>query len=151
MNRRIALVGTYPPCECGIATYTKDLFDALSCYEARNPPVVIAIDENNFQYHYEGEVEYLMKKDLFESYVKAAEFVNDSDIDVVSLQHEFGLFGGTWGENIISVCRNLNSLPSANSINLGLSFTQFRNSLPLPFWERLILFLGSLIKRILSA
>lgn len=107
MNRRIALVSTYPPCECGIATYTKDLFDALSCHEVRNPPVVTAIDENNFQYRYGEEVEYLMEKELVDSYVKAAEFINDSDIDVVSLQHEFGLFGGTWGEYIISFLEEL--------------------------------------------
>jgi hypothetical protein len=98
---KIAFVGSYPPRECGIASYTKDLFDAMSQPKVKVNPVVLAIDENNYSYNYEKEVQYVIEEDRIQSYVEASEFVNYSDIDVLNLQHEFGLFGGIWGHHII--------------------------------------------------
>ncbi len=98
---RVAFVSTYPPRECGIATYTKDLIDAISRLYVLKPPVVLAINDEGGFYNYGSEVVFQIERERVESYIEAAEYINNSDIDVVCLQHEFGLFGGVWGENII--------------------------------------------------
>jgi glycosyltransferase involved in cell wall biosynthesis len=99
---KFAFVSSYPPRECGIATYTKDLFNAISELKLKVAQVVVATDENDYSHNYEKEVRYVIKEDLIQSYVEASDFVNNSDIDVVNLQHEFGLFGGIWGHHIIA-------------------------------------------------
>jgi glycosyltransferase involved in cell wall biosynthesis len=104
---RVAFVSTYPPRECGIATYTKDLVDAISKLYILKPPAVLAINDKGGYYNYGREVEFQIARERVESYVEAAEYVNDSDVDIVNLQHEFGLFGGVWGEHIISFLENL--------------------------------------------
>ena len=104
---RVAFVSTYPPRECGIAIYTKDLVDAISRLYILKPPAVLAINDKGGYYNYSSEVEFQIAREWVESYVEAAEYVNDSDIDIVNLQHEFGLFGGVWGEHIISFLEKL--------------------------------------------
>ena len=104
---RVAFVSTYPPRECGIATYTKDLLDAISGLYVLQSPVVLAINDRGGYYDYGSEVGFQIARELVDSYVEAAEYVNDSDIDIVNLQHEFGLFGGVWGEHIISFLEKL--------------------------------------------
>jgi glycosyltransferase involved in cell wall biosynthesis len=97
---KFAFVGSYPPRECGIAIYTKDLFNAIKKANLNVTPIVFALDENNYSYNYATEVKYVIKEELIESYVDASEYVNSSDIDMINLQHEFGLFGGEWGQYI---------------------------------------------------
>jgi glycosyltransferase involved in cell wall biosynthesis len=99
---RVAFFSTYPPRECGIATYTMDLVRAISNLQVMNPPVIVAINDKGGHYDYPGEVRFQIDRDRVESYVEAAEFINESDIDIVNLQHEYGLFGGVWGEHIIA-------------------------------------------------
>jgi len=104
---RVAFLSTYPPRECGIATYTKDLVDAIIRLRVLRPPVVIAINDKGGHYNYQRAVKFQIEQEDIETYKDAAEYVNDSDIDLVHLQHEFGLFGGVWGENIISFLERL--------------------------------------------
>jgi glycosyltransferase involved in cell wall biosynthesis len=104
---KLAFLSSYPPRECGIATYTKDLFNAIKNTNLNVYPVVFALDDDNYSFNYEREVQYVIKENLVQSYIEASEFVNNSDIDVISLQHEFGLFGGLWGEYINSFLDNV--------------------------------------------
>ena len=106
-KKRVAFISTYPPRECGIATYTKDLVDAIIRLRVLRPPAVIAINDKGGHYNYQRMVKFQIEQEDIETYREAAEYVNDSDIDVVHLQHEFGLFGGVWGENIISFLERL--------------------------------------------
>lgn len=106
-NISVAFVSTYPPRECGIATYTKDLVDAISRLYVVKGPAVLAINDKGSHYNYDSEVEFQIARERVESYVEAAEYVNDSDIDIVNLQHEFGLFGGVWGEHVLSFLEKL--------------------------------------------
>ncbi len=106
-NIRVAFVSTYPPRECGIATYTKDLVDAISRLYVVKEPAVLAINDKGGYYYYGREVEFQIARERVESYVEAAEYVNDSDIDIVNLQHEFGLFDGVWGEHVLSFLEKL--------------------------------------------
>jgi len=104
---KVAFLSTYPPRECGIATYSKDLIDAISGLYVLKPPVVLAINDKGGYYNYGSEVGFQIERERVESYVEAAEYIDGSDIDVVCLQHEFGLFGGAWGENILSLLEEL--------------------------------------------
>jgi len=104
---RTAFLSTYPPRECGIATYSKDLIGHISKLKVLKPSIVIAINDKGGHYNYQRLVKFQIERDDVETYVEAAEYVNDSDIDLVHLQHEFGLFGGLEGENIISFIEGL--------------------------------------------
>jgi len=104
---RVAFVSTYPPRECGIATFTQDLIDSISNLQVLKPPVIVAINDRSGHYDYSSEVRFQIDRDRVESYVKAADFINASDIDVVNLQHEYGLFGGMWGEHVIAFLERL--------------------------------------------
>jgi glycosyltransferase involved in cell wall biosynthesis len=97
---RVAFISTYPPRECGIATFTSHLVDAIStfCNQAVIPPVVVALNDKGELYDYEMRVKYQIDADELASYEKTAEHINASEIDVVNIQHEYGIFGGDWGE-----------------------------------------------------
>lgn len=94
---RIAYVSSYPPRECGIANFTKDLIDSIAELDGLRP-WVIAINEKGAHYYYDRRVKRRIDRENIHSYRQAAEFVNSSNIDVVVIQHEFGLFGGDYGE-----------------------------------------------------
>ena len=97
---RIAFVGSCLPRKCGIATFTASLSQALEKYLGRGTACYIALN-NNQQYDYLPSVICQIEQDTPQDYRKAAEMINNSAVDVVSLQHEFGLFGSPDGMHII--------------------------------------------------
>ncbi len=97
--KRVGYFSTYPPRECGIANFTKDLIDA-TCDLGGLKPSVIAINEKGAIYDYDRRVKWKIDRDDAEDYIKAAEYVNSSNIQLLVVQHEFGLYGGDYGENI---------------------------------------------------
>jgi polysaccharide biosynthesis protein PslF len=107
VRNKIAYVSSYPPRECGIATFTKNLVAASNQLGIFRKPLVIAMNEKEAIYNYDRMVRYQIRRDFQKDYVEAAEKVNSSKADLVNLQHEFGLFGGEWGEYINSFLENL--------------------------------------------
>jgi glycosyltransferase involved in cell wall biosynthesis len=99
-EKRVAYLSTYPPRECGIATFTKDLLDAMDGLNKFKPPAVIAVNEKETIYNYDRRVKWQIERDSIDDYVQAARNINSSNVDLVNLQHEFGLFGGDYGEYI---------------------------------------------------
>jgi glycosyltransferase involved in cell wall biosynthesis len=99
-EKRVAYLSTYPPRECGIATFTKDLLDAADELNELKPSAVIALNEKETIYNYDKRVKWQIEHDCVDDYVQAARFVNSSDVDLVNIQHEFGLFGGEYGDYI---------------------------------------------------
>ena len=97
--KRIGYFSTYPPRECGIANFTKDLIDAIGDLGGLKPSI-IAINEKGALYDYDRRVKWNIDRDDAEDYVKAAEYVNSSNIQLLIVQHEFGLYGGDYGEHI---------------------------------------------------
>ena len=95
----IGYLSTYPPRECGIANFTKDLIDSASKLDKLKSSI-IAINEKGAIYDYDRKVKRKIDRDCIEDYVKAAEYVNSSNIELLVVQHEFGLYGGDYGENI---------------------------------------------------
>lgn len=94
----IALVSTFPPTQCGIATYACDLIDALqaSCKEFTVTKIELGLENETI--HKEKIVIDNIKE---EHYYSAAEFINSTDIDLVDIQHEFKIYGKPDGENIL--------------------------------------------------
>jgi glycosyltransferase involved in cell wall biosynthesis len=97
--KHIGYFSTYPPRECGIANFTKDLIDAIDDLGGLKPSI-IAINEKGALYDYDRRVKWNIDRDDAQDYVKAAEYVNSSNIQLLVVQHEFGLYGGDYGEHI---------------------------------------------------
>lgn len=102
---KIAFVGTYLPRQCGIATFTADLCTALS--DASASCVVIPMDDRPEGYDYVSPVRFTVFEADLSSYRRAAEFLNINRVDVVSLQHEFGIFGGEAGSHVLALLQSL--------------------------------------------
>jgi glycosyltransferase involved in cell wall biosynthesis len=106
-SEAIALVGTYLPRCCGIATFTYDLAEAVSqTHPDRAPVIVAAMDDMPGGYTYPKRVKMQIQCDVAEDYSRAAEYLN-RHTRVVSLQHEYGIFGGRCGENVLDLLRRL--------------------------------------------
>jgi len=106
-STKVSYLSTYPPRKCGIGVFTKDLVDAMDLYSDSVSSTVIAVNENSASYHYDERVKWQIRHDNKEEYIKVAEEVNSSDIDVVNIQHEFGIFGGEWGSHVLSFLETL--------------------------------------------
>ncbi|HTM46704.1 MAG TPA: glycosyltransferase [Polyangiaceae bacterium] len=104
---KVALVGTYPPRRCGIATFTRDLEQAMSSADAHVTPFVLAMTDPGGQYEYPENVKYEIRQAVKGDYARAAEFVNYSDVQLVSVQHEYGIFGGDDGAYILDFLTTL--------------------------------------------
>lgn len=101
---RAIYVGTYIPRECGIATFTKDLTNAINVLNPYHLADIIALDDESLggeQLNYPWEVKYKIDQQSLKSFLGAADYINQSGADVVSIQHEFGIFGGRYGEYIV--------------------------------------------------
>jgi glycosyltransferase involved in cell wall biosynthesis len=103
---RIAFVGSYLPRKCGIATFSASLSQALEVNLGRGATSFVALN-NNQQYDYSPSVINQIEQETLADYRKAADVLNESAVDVVSLQHEFGLFGGADGNYIIDFLTQL--------------------------------------------
>jgi glycosyltransferase involved in cell wall biosynthesis len=105
--RKVALVGTYLPRKCGIATFTHDLRHALAARCGEDACPVIALNDGAEAYAYPPEVVFEIAESDIASYERAAEFLNRREVDVVCVQHEFGIFGGEAGAHLLTLLRAL--------------------------------------------
>ena len=110
MNRqlKVLFIGTYVPKECGIATFTSDLLNSVSGGDNDVHCEVIALNDPSETYNYPEEVVFQIQRDRIEDYYRAADYINQSDADIVCLQHEFGLFGGNAGDYIFALLSGIN-------------------------------------------
>jgi glycosyltransferase involved in cell wall biosynthesis len=106
--RGIAFLGNYLPRNCGIATFTSDLSNAVSKQAGADQEVIVAaMNDIPEGYAYPEIVKFELRQDHQIDYSRAADFLNFSHIDVVSLQHEYGIFGGEEGSNVLTFLRDL--------------------------------------------
>ncbi|MGX5818836.1 glycosyltransferase [Chitinophaga lutea] len=105
---KIAYIASYYPRECGIATFTEHLIRAMGCNVAEAPEVsVIAMDDEGQSYDYPPEVTCRIRQQHLQDYLAAADHINNSDVDLVVLQHEFGIFGGESGVFILPLLHRI--------------------------------------------
>lgn len=106
-RRQVGLIGTYPPRVCGIATFTADLRRSLHEADASIQTNVIALTSAAHTVQYPDEVTFEIRQNHLADYRLAAEYINFSGADVISLQHEFGIFGGAEGRFVTDLLENL--------------------------------------------
>ena len=105
---RTLFVSTYPPEECGLATFTKDAADAVDGAMERPRSTIMAIRRDASVRYSDPRVRHVIDDGGEKAFRRAGEDANSDPCDVVSIQHEFGLYGGTWGASILefaAACR----------------------------------------------
>ncbi|HLG16195.1 MAG TPA: glycosyltransferase [Blastocatellia bacterium] len=129
-DSRICFVSSYPPRECGLATFTSDLRSAICGLRSDVQTSVIAMTNTAEGYEYPPEVVFEIRHNRLADYRLAAEYINLSGVDVVCLQHEFGLFGGTEGRYVIEMLEGLRK-PVVTTLHTVMRDPQpgFRDSL----------------------
>ena len=93
-------ISSFVPRKCGIATYTSDLTSAMDLISPLCEPRIVALNKPEDGIEYPPKVVFEINQDDFNSYKKAAGYINRSRAEVVVLEHEFGLYGGKFGEYI---------------------------------------------------
>jgi glycosyltransferase involved in cell wall biosynthesis len=105
--RRIAFVGSYLPRQCGIATFTTDLCEAIATQYPQTTCIALPVNDIEIGYDYPSRVRFELTEKDVDSYRRAADFLNINNVDLVSLQHEYGIFGGIAGSHILVLLREL--------------------------------------------
>ena len=103
---RFALLGTHMPRQCGIATFTADLAQSLVETQPDTEVIVVAVNDGQ-GYAYPERVALTVEQDDLSAYVAAADALNLRGIDVVCVQHEFGIFGGPAGSFLLTLLRRV--------------------------------------------
>lgn len=129
---RAAFVGTYPPRQCGIATFTRDLAAAVGASGTRriagspwdrsasHPGVAVEIAAVDYEdREFPAEVHLRLDPDRPADYLGVADRINRSRFDVVSLQHEFGIYGGPDGERVLRLLDQL-EIPVVSTLHTVL-------------------------------
>jgi glycosyltransferase involved in cell wall biosynthesis len=104
---RIAVIGNYLPRHCGIATFTTDLCSAIADEYGTARLMALPVNDTEEGYDYPARVRWSLAQDDVKSYEDAAEFLNFNNVDMVCLQHEYGIFGGPAGSHILHLLRGL--------------------------------------------
>ncbi len=116
---RIAFLGTYIPRRCGIATFTRDLAAGMLAADESVKPLIVAVTDEGSTYDYAPDVEYEIRQGTKSNYARAAELVNYKAVRWVSLQHEYGIFGGDDGAYILDFLAALR-VPAAVTLHTVL-------------------------------
>jgi len=104
---KIAFVGDHLPRKCGIATFMSDLLAAVATAHPQSQCLAVSVNDIQGGYEYPEVVRFEIEEQDLSSYLRAADFLNISNMDIVCLQHEFGIFGGPAGGHILAFLREL--------------------------------------------
>ncbi|HTP10147.1 MAG TPA: glycosyltransferase family 4 protein [Anaerolineae bacterium] len=104
---RLAFIGNYLPRQCGIATFTTDLCEAVAAEYSGTTCIALPVNDTEAGYDYPPRVRFELTEKDIDSYRRAADFLNINNVDLVSLQFEYGIFGGRAGSHILALLREL--------------------------------------------
>ena len=117
-RHKIAYVGTYPPKECGIATFTLDIVNSTDLSGWRS--IVFAVDDAApSEPHPDSKVVYTIEKENRADYARAAKLLDKHKVSLLSIQHEYGIFGGDHGEYVLDLVRTV-TMPVAVTLHTVL-------------------------------
>jgi glycosyltransferase involved in cell wall biosynthesis len=105
--RRVALLGNHLPRQCGIATFTTDLCEAIAGVGPDLDCFVLAMNDGRHKHAYPPRVRFELADNDVGAYTRAADFLNVNAVDVISVQHEYGIFGGKGGSHLLTLLREL--------------------------------------------
>src|SRR6185503_9809603 len=118
--KRLAILGNHLPRQCGIATFTTHLADALATELPEVDSFVLAMNDAGRRHSYPSRVRFEIAQGDLGSYRRAADFLNVNHVDVLSVQHEYGIFGGKAGAHVIALLRELR-MPIVTTLHTVLS------------------------------
>lgn len=104
---RIAFIGNYLPRQCGIATFTTDLCEAIAEQYKNTACIALPVNDVATGYAYPTRVRFELTEKDIDSYLRASDFLNINNVDLVCLQFEYGIFGGKAGSHILTLLRGL--------------------------------------------
>ena len=117
---RIAFIGNYLPRKCGIATFTHDLSNAVVGCAPDISCSVVAMNDTLEGYPYPPRVRFQITQNKLDEYRNAADFLNMTDVEVVCVQHEFGIYGGSAGSHLLTLLRELR-MPIVSTLHTVLT------------------------------
>src|ERR1700732_1880842 len=106
--KQIAFLGDHLPRQCGIATFTADICEAIATEFPKCQCIVGAVNDRPEGYDYPARIRFEIDEKELDSYRRAADFLNINNIEVVSVQHEFGIYGGVAGSHLLAFLRDVN-------------------------------------------
>ena len=118
MSKNIIFLSTYPPRACGIATFTADLIKNLKNKFPSDNYKIAAINDENYKYG--NEVSFVLNQFDRKSYIRLANSINNSNTDLVVIEHEYGIYGGDCGEYLLDFINNL-KIPFITTLHTILS------------------------------
>jgi glycosyltransferase involved in cell wall biosynthesis len=118
--RRVAFVGNYLPRQCGIATFTTHLCESLACQYPETDFIALPVTDTDDGYAYPSRVRFELIESNVISYRRAAEFLNINNVDLLCLQHEYGIFGGPAGSHVLALIREVR-MPVVTTLHTILS------------------------------
>jgi len=116
----VALVGTYVPKRCGIASFTKNLRDGIQEEGGRQRTLVVALDDKAEGYLYPEEVSFQVQIHQRRDYLTAGDLLNINQIDIAIVQHEYGIYGGQDGSHVLELVRRLR-MPVITTLHTALT------------------------------
>jgi glycosyltransferase involved in cell wall biosynthesis len=119
-STRLAFIGNSLPRQCGIATFTTDLQQAVARSRAHVETAIVAMTDHGRTYNYPGIVRLQINDERIEEYERAADFLNAGHFQAVSLQHEFGIFGGEAGNHVMALLSRL-AMPIVTTLHTVLA------------------------------
>jgi glycosyltransferase involved in cell wall biosynthesis len=105
--KQIAFLGSHLPRQCGIATFTSDLCQAIATQFPHCQCIVGAMNDRPEGYDYPARIRFEIDEKEVDSYRRAADFLNVNNVEIVSVQHEFGIFGGPAGGHLLALLRDV--------------------------------------------
>lgn len=118
-DRKISFLGNFPPRQCGIATFTRDIRQAVAQQRPHWHTPVLSVTDPGFRYSYPEAVRFELPERNLSSYQRAADFINLSHTDLLCIQHEFGIYGGAAGSHLLTLIRRLR-LPVVTTLHTVL-------------------------------
>ncbi|HBA84183.1 MAG TPA: glycosyl transferase family 1 [Verrucomicrobia bacterium] len=118
--KKIAFLGDYLPRKCGIATFTSDILTSVAAAYPQSQCFAVPVNDLAGGYEYPDVVRFEIEEQDLPSYQRAADFLNISNVDMVCVQHEFGIYGGPAGSHVLALLRELN-MPVVTTLHTLLS------------------------------
>src|SRR5256712_8923903 len=105
--KRVAFLGDYMPRQCGVATFTTDICESVAAEYPDCECIVGAVNDRPEGYDYSTRIRFEIDEKEIDSYRRAADFLNINNVEAVSVQHEFGIYGGPAGSHLLALLRDV--------------------------------------------
>ena len=104
---RVAFLGNYQPRQCGLATFTTDVCESVARAFPETQTLAVAMNDRPEGYAYPGRVRFEIPQQELGAYHRAADFLNTNEVEVLCVQHEYGIYGGDCGEHVLKMLREV--------------------------------------------